>query len=57
MKHSDVPLPPVAKLLGLRLGELTCNFLRPVWRARLTATAKIVSRGRTIGLAEGKHDG
>ena len=32
--------------------ELKCNYLRPVWNGRLTATAWIVSRGQTIGLAE-----
>ena len=32
--------------------ELKCNFLRPVWTARLHATAKVVHRGKTIGLAE-----
>ncbi len=32
--------------------ELTCNFLRPVWKARLTARAKVIHRGKTIGLAE-----
>jgi uncharacterized protein (TIGR00369 family) len=32
--------------------ELKINFLRPVWRARLTATANVVQRGRTVGLVE-----
>ena len=32
--------------------ELTCNYLRPVWESVLTATAWVVSRGKTIGLAE-----
>lgn len=32
--------------------ELKCNFLRPVWTARLRATGKVVHRGKTIGLAE-----
>jgi uncharacterized protein (TIGR00369 family) len=32
--------------------ELKINFLRPFWKGRLTATGKIVSRGRTVGLAE-----
>ena len=32
--------------------ELKCNFLRPVWEATLTAAAWIVSRGKTVGLAE-----
>ncbi len=29
--------------------ELKINFFKPVWTARLTATARIVKRGRTIG--------
>lgn len=32
--------------------ELKCNYLRPVWESVLTATAWVVSRGKTIGLAE-----
>ncbi|HEY7171885.1 MAG TPA: PaaI family thioesterase [Vicinamibacterales bacterium] len=32
--------------------ELKINFLRPVWRARLTADGAIVQRGRTAGMAE-----
>jgi uncharacterized protein (TIGR00369 family) len=32
--------------------ELKINFLRPVWQTRLTATASLVQRGRTIGLVE-----
>lgn len=32
--------------------ELKINYLRPVWRARLAATARVVSRGRTVGLVE-----
>ncbi len=32
--------------------ELKCNFLRPVWEARLTARAKVIHRGKTVGLAE-----
>ena len=32
--------------------ELKINFLRPVWNARLRAVARIVSAGRTTGLAE-----
>jgi uncharacterized protein (TIGR00369 family) len=32
--------------------ELKINFLRPVWETRLTATANLVQRGRTIGLVE-----
>ena len=32
--------------------ELKINFLRPVWRARLAASAKVVQRGRTVGLVE-----
>jgi uncharacterized protein (TIGR00369 family) len=32
--------------------ELKINFLRPVWRGRLTARARVVQRGRTIGLVE-----
>ena len=32
--------------------ELKINFLRPVWTARLHATAKVVHRGQSVGLAE-----
>jgi uncharacterized protein (TIGR00369 family) len=32
--------------------ELKVNYLRPVWDARLTARARVVSRGQTIGLVE-----
>jgi uncharacterized protein (TIGR00369 family) len=32
--------------------ELKINFLRPVWHTRLTATATVVQRGRTVGLIE-----
>ncbi|PIQ83405.1 MAG: DUF4442 domain-containing protein [Candidatus Omnitrophica bacterium CG11_big_fil_rev_8_21_14_0_20_63_9] len=32
--------------------ELKCNYLRPVWESTLTATAWVVSRGKTMGLAE-----
>ena len=32
--------------------ELTCNFLRPVWKTRLRANAHVVHRGKTIGLTE-----
>jgi len=32
--------------------ELKINYLRPVWKARLRATARIVKKGRTVGLVE-----
>ena len=32
--------------------EIKCNFLRPVWKAHLTARAKVIHRGKTLGLAE-----
>lgn len=32
--------------------ELKINFLRPVWQTRLTATGRVVQRGRTVGLVE-----
>jgi uncharacterized protein (TIGR00369 family) len=32
--------------------ELKINFLKPVWNARLTADARVVKRGKTIGLVE-----
>lgn len=32
--------------------EIKMNFLRPVWKARLRATARIVRKGRKIGLVE-----
>ena len=32
--------------------EMKVNFLRPVWRAKLIASAEVVHRGRTTGLVE-----
>jgi uncharacterized protein (TIGR00369 family) len=32
--------------------ELKINFLKPVWGGRLTARARVVKKGRTIGLVE-----
>jgi uncharacterized protein (TIGR00369 family) len=32
--------------------ELKINFFKPVWTARLTATGRVVKRGKTIGMAE-----
>jgi uncharacterized protein (TIGR00369 family) len=32
--------------------ELKINFLRPFWNGTLTATARVVKSGRTIGLTE-----
>lgn len=32
--------------------EMKVSFLRPVWRATLTATAVVMHRGRTTGLVE-----
>jgi uncharacterized protein (TIGR00369 family) len=32
--------------------ELKINFLKPVWSARLTATGRIVKRGKTVGMTE-----
>ncbi len=32
--------------------ELKINFLRPVWDGRLQAHARVVQRGRTVGLVE-----
>lgn len=32
--------------------ELKINFLKPVWRARLQATGRVVKKGQTIGLVE-----
>lgn len=32
--------------------ELKINFLRPFWTGRLVALGRVVSRGRTVGLAE-----
>ncbi len=32
--------------------ELKINYLRPVWKARLRAVARIVKKGRQIGLVE-----
>jgi len=32
--------------------ELKINFLKPVWNARLLATAYVVKQGRTMGLVE-----
>jgi uncharacterized protein (TIGR00369 family) len=32
--------------------EIKVNYLRPVWKSRLRATARIVKKGRKIGLVE-----
>ncbi len=32
--------------------ELKINFLKPVWTSRLTATARVVKRGKTVGMTE-----
>jgi uncharacterized protein (TIGR00369 family) len=32
--------------------ELKINFVRPVWRAKLTAEGTVVQRGKTVGLTE-----
>ena len=32
--------------------ELKINFLKPVWRGRLTAVARVVKAGRTVGLVD-----
>ena len=32
--------------------ELKINFLRPFWRGKLIAHGRVVSRGRTVGMAE-----
>ncbi len=32
--------------------EIKINFLRPVWKAKLRATARIVKKGKKIGLVE-----
>lgn len=32
--------------------ELKINFLKPVWKDRLTAVGRVVQKGRTVGLTE-----
>ncbi len=32
--------------------ELKINFLKPIWRAKLRATGRVVKKGRTVGLVE-----
>lgn len=32
--------------------ELKINYLKPVWKTRLTAVGRVVKRGRTLGLTE-----
>lgn len=32
--------------------ELKINYLKPVWNERLTATAKVMKKGNTVGLIE-----
>ena len=32
--------------------ELKINFLKPIWKARLLAVARVVKQGRTVGLVE-----
>ena len=40
------------EMQGYATIELKCNYLRPVWKTTLTASAWVVSRGKTIGLVE-----
>jgi uncharacterized protein (TIGR00369 family) len=48
----------IAYVTGLEDGEsfttleLKINFLKPVWNAHLRAEARVVKRGRTVGLVE-----
>jgi uncharacterized protein (TIGR00369 family) len=32
--------------------ELKINFLKPIWKAKLKATGKVIKHGRTVGLIE-----
>lgn len=32
--------------------ELKINYLKPVWKGKLTASARVVKRGKTVGLLE-----
>lgn len=32
--------------------ELKINFLKPVWKSKLTATGRVVKKGRTVGMTE-----
>jgi uncharacterized protein (TIGR00369 family) len=32
--------------------EMKINFLKPIWNAKLTAVARVVRQGRTVGLVE-----
>jgi uncharacterized protein (TIGR00369 family) len=32
--------------------ELKINFLKPIWKDHLTATGRVVQKGRTVGLAD-----
>ena len=32
--------------------ELKINFLKPIWKARLLAVARVIKQGRTVGLVE-----
>jgi uncharacterized protein (TIGR00369 family) len=32
--------------------ELKINYLKPVWKGKLTAAARVVKRGKTVGLME-----
>jgi len=32
--------------------ELKINFLKPIWKARLLATGRVVKQGRTVGMVE-----
>jgi len=32
--------------------EMKINFLKPIWKAKLKATGRVVKKGRTIGLTE-----
>jgi uncharacterized protein (TIGR00369 family) len=32
--------------------ELKINFLKPIWKSKLTAKGRVAKGGRTVGLAE-----
>ena len=51
----QVPVAPAGTLADgetFTTLELKINFLKPVWSGRLTATARVVKPGRTVGLVE-----
>jgi acyl-coenzyme A thioesterase PaaI-like protein len=55
MGQGKHPAPPIATLEddeSFTTLDLTTKFFKPIWSARLRATAQVVKRTRTLGLIE-----